>query len=137
MSVQSVLKSNFQFEVGANTGKVQAGAQGFVYILGASAVTQRKAEYKKIIESHSSDHQRSQLLQNEKRVSSFNGSNGPVWILQNTTFKRGQHQGLLDESSYAWFRDQCGSLVAQFKTQQLGNVTVNFLDVDETIGRAA
>lgn len=128
MSVQSVLKSKFQFEINSSI-KTDA----WVYILGSVSQMTKKAELKKIAEQHG----HSQQLKLDKRVVSFVGQKGPVWILQNTEIKKGAHQGLLDESIYAWFRDQSGGLVSQFKTQQLEKIEFNFHEASEDMIRAS
>ena len=128
MSVQSVLKSKFQFEINS-----AIKADAWVYILGSTSQVTKKAELKKIAERHG----HTQQLKLDKRVVSFVGQNGPVWILQNTGVKKGTHQGLLDESLYAWFRDHSGGLVSHFKAQQLEKIELNFHEASETIIRAS
>ena len=131
MTFNSVLRPLFQFEV-----KARLNAAAHVYVLGMTSVSQRKALQKKIIDQHAPEHLRSQLLKNEKRTLYFAGMGGPVWILQNGEVKKGTHSGLLDESEYAWFRDQSGSLASHFKTHQLENVAVEFNGASENIVRA-
>ena len=80
--------------------------EGFVYVLGSSSVASRQKEFKKVVEIHALSHQRKKLLDSEKRQIFFMGLSGPVWIIQAGLVKKGQHAGLLDESDYAWFRDQ-------------------------------
>ncbi len=131
MSVSSVLKTHFQYEINS-----KAKAQGFVYILSSQAAAKRKAEYKNIVETHSFEPQKAQLLQSDKRTVYFNGTAGPVWVLQNDEIKKHQHGGLLAESPYAWFRDQAGSLVSHLKTHQLETMEINFSEANETAVRA-
>lgn len=133
MNVQSVLKSKFQFEINS---KVAPKAQAFVYVLGDVSEARRKADLKKIIEQHSFSQQTVQLLGLDKRVVNFIGQFGSVWILQNAAIKKSGHQGLLDETAYAWFRDQAGTLLGQLKNNSLENVVFNFIEVDESILRA-
>ncbi len=130
MSMQSVLKSFFQFEI-----KTMQDPEGFVYVLGSSTSSARQKEYKKIIEIHGLSHQKKKLLNSEKRQIFFMGLSGPVWIIQAASLKKGQHGGLLDESEYAWFRDQGGSLMAQLRSQGVENILINFMDCRETIIR--
>ena len=130
MSMQSVLKSFFQFEI-----KTMQDPEGFVYVLGSSSAASRQKEFKKIVEIHALSYQRNRLLDSEKRQIFFMGLSGPVWIIQAGLVKKGQHAGLLDESEYAWFRDQSGSLMAQIRSQGIENVLVNFIDCAEQIIR--
>lgn len=130
MSMQSVLNSFFQFEI-----KPMQNPLGFVYVLGSENDGARKKELKKIIDIHALDHQEKNLLASEKRTLHFMGLSGAVWILQNAKVPKGQHGGLLDDSTYGWFRDQGGALVAQFKSQTLDQVLVNFIDCDEAVVR--
>lgn len=130
MSMQSVLKSFFQFEI-----KPLSEPDGFVYVLGSSSQSNREKEFKKIIDSEALSRQVSQLKKTEKRNLSFSGERGPVWILQADSKKRGPHHGLLDESSYAWFRDQSGVVMAQLKAQNLEKVLVTFVDCDAEVVR--
>jgi leucyl aminopeptidase len=130
MSMQSVLKSFFQFEI-----KSMQNPQGFVYVLGSSSKPARLKEYKKIVEIHSLTHQKTNLLQSDKRQTFFSGLNGPVWILQNATIVKGQHQGLMDESTYSWFRDQTGVAYSQIKSHGLQSLLVNFIQCSEAIVR--
>ncbi|MBC7419631.1 MAG: leucyl aminopeptidase family protein [Bdellovibrio sp.] len=126
MSMQSVLNSFFQFQI-----VPMQNPQGFVYVLGSASEVARKKEFKKIIEIHALDHQKKSLLASDKRQNTFTGLSGPVWILQNATIVKGQHDGLLDESLYGWFRDQGGGLLPQFKSQGADQVLINFLDCTE------
>jgi leucyl aminopeptidase len=128
--MQSVLKSFFQFEI-----KAMQNPQGFVYVLGSGASAARQKEYKKIIEIHALSHQKNDLLQSDKRQTFFSGLKGPVWIIQSSAIKAGQHDGLLDESVYSGFRDLSGSLFSQVKAQGITNVILNFLDASDEIIR--
>lgn len=125
--MQTVLKSHFKFDINS---KIEA--QGFVYILGSKTAKHRKNVFKKITDQH----KYKLSLDTAKRVTQFSGLNGPVWILQNTEAQKGTHEGLMDESEYAWFRDQVGILVSQFKANQLDNIEINFNEGSEVIVRA-
>lgn len=133
MGMQSVLKSNFQFEMKSSSKTSQAKkAQGFVYILAAVSATQRKAEFKKIIDEHVPLEEQ----KFEKRALNFAGKNGPVWIIQNNDAKKVSTQSLFDETLYAWFRDQAGSLVGQFKNREIETVELHFMEANEVVIRA-
>ena len=130
MSMQSVLDSFFQFEINS-----KAKADSFVYLLGSGSAVIRARDVKKIIEQHAFDQHKAQLLKSEKALIFFNGQNGPVWILQNRETKKSQHHGMLDESAYAWFRDQAGPLVGQFKNHLCENIVVHFSGLNDVMMR--
>ena len=127
MTVQSVLKNKIRFE---NNSAFKPDA--YVYILSSTSKPAKRAELKKIAAQHAY----LQPLNDDKRTVSFIGKNGAVWILQNAEIKKGSHQGLLDESVYAWFRDQAGSLVANFKSQQFLKIEFNLGNAGTEILRA-
>lgn len=128
MSMHSVLNSNFQFEINSD-----AQTDGFVYILGAASQPLKKSEIRKIAGQHGY----SRHLNDEKKTISFSGQYGPVWILQNFEVKKGTHNGLLDESTYAFFRDHAGALVSGFKSNQLGRIEFNFVEAGENTVRGS
>lgn len=130
MSVQSVLHPFFDFEL-----KSMAEPQGYIFVLGAPNSSRRQSEYKKIIATHAPEAQRKKLQQSDKRSIFFIGLKGPVWIMQSAALPKGNHAGVLDESPYAWFRDQAGSLIAQFRIQQISALALHFVGCDESIVR--
>ena len=111
---------NFEFEKFTSSSKVTTA--GFVYFMGQKSVTQFKA----IVEEHALTWQKAALLENQKDTLYFVGANGPVWILSPPKKTKGQHDGLLDESPYAWARDQFGSMLSHFRVHQLSHVTLKF-----------
>lgn len=138
MKVVPVLKSNFQFEINSSF-KTKAASETKVYILASNSELKRKAEFKKIISEQSFEPQKQHLLESHKPVLNFNGKNGAVWILQlqKSGAKKQGHQGLLDESIYAYCRDQFGSLVSQFKNQSVEAVDFIFIEPVAEVVRAA
>lgn len=130
MSMKSVLEPFFHFEINSKTK-----ADSFVYILG-SADGARSREIKSIIEKHAHFKNKAELLKTEKSSFYFSGQNGPVWILQTRKIKKGQHDGQLDDSVYAWFRDQAGAMVSQFKSQNCENIEFKFAGASDVMIRA-
>lgn len=102
--------------------------KGFVYFLGSSALGQFKA----LIDQHALAWQATSLKQSERDFVYFVGLRGPVWILRPRSKNSSGHQGLLDESAFAWARDQFGSLVSQFKAHQLKAVHVELIESQES-----
>ena len=131
MALANVLDSFFQFSVGA---KIKPDS--FVYILGSSSAGVRHRELKAIIEKHAFAHNKALLLKTEKPILFFIGINGAVWVLQTRETKKSQHHGQLDESPYAWFRDQAGSLPSQFKNNGCENIEINFNGASDLAIRA-
>ncbi len=127
MSIQSALKSNLKFEINPKGSSPHA----VVYVLAQRKSLERKKMFKKFVELHAVDSQKDLLLNSEKKTISFTGKQNAVWILQVHSPSKGQHSGLLDESSYAWFRDQGASLIAQFKSQKISEVNLQLLDLQE------
>ncbi len=124
MSKISVLNSGFQFDLFiSNKAALGDKANAYVYLLRAATSSAKKIEIKKIAEFHSY----SKTVNYEKKSMHFLTENGPVWIL-NYESKKSGHNGLLDESEYAFFRDQSGALVSAFKAQELQTIVFNFVD---------
>lgn len=99
---------------------------GIVYVLGSTNKSQLQKEFKEIVETHAHDFQLDKLLTSDKKLIHFVGLSGPVWILKNLELKKGQHYGLLEESTYAWFRDQAGALFSSVKNLGIENLQVYF-----------
>lgn len=133
MSIRTVTQSLVQFEL-----KWSDKPEGVVYVLGSNNKTKLLNEVKSILESHAHDYQTEKLLATDKRVMHFVGRSGPVWILKNAEQVEGSaHQGLLDESAYAWFRDQAGHVLSASKNLAIENLQVYFSQVKtEEIVRA-
>lgn len=127
MSIHTVVKSNLKFEINPKGPQPNA----VVYILAQRKSAERKKMYKKFVELHALDSQKELLLNSEKKTVSFTGKQNLVWFLQAPDIKKGQHNGLLDESNYTWFRDQGASLVAQFKAQKVTEINLQLLDLQE------
>lgn len=124
MSIRAVTQSLLQFET-----KLSDQPQGIVYVLGSAAKTKLQSEIKSIVDSHAHDFQTKALLQSDKRFIYFVGRSGPVWILKNAENEKGQHYGLLDESTYSWFRDHAGVIFSSCKPLQIENLQFYFSQV--------
>jgi leucyl aminopeptidase len=124
MSILAVTQSLLKFEL-----KWAEKPQGVVYVLGASNKTKLQNEVQSIVDSHAHDFQSRKLLDSDKRVIHFIGRSGPVWILKNADIPRGQHNGLLDESTYGWFRDQAGHVLNSSKNLGIDDLQIYFSQV--------
>lgn len=106
----------------------QKKGQGLVFIVGR----ENKASVKQIIQKHSLPWQKNQLLTQAKEVYQFMSSQGPIWILAPSEKNSAvSHQGLLEESSYVWIRDQVGSLFSVFKAHGLKSVHFELQNIDD------
>lgn len=100
---------------------------GFVYFLGVDDAN----KFTSLLELHALDWQIGSLKTSEKEFLYFVGQQGPVWILRPRTKNSVGHDGLIDESSYTWARDQFGSLVSHFKAHHLKSVQMEFHGTEE------
>lgn len=107
--------------------KIKNTVTGFVYFLGVDD----SHKYAGLVEEHGLDWQAPQLAANEREVVYFSGMKGPVWILRSQGKPTLGHDGLIDESLYAWARGQFGSLVGHFKVHQLKAVHIEFHGTEE------
>ncbi|MFZ3230343.1 MAG: leucyl aminopeptidase family protein [Pseudobdellovibrio sp.] len=132
MSIRTVTQSLLQFEL-----KWAEKPQGVVYVLGSNNKNKLQNEVKSIVDSHAHDFQIKKLLESDKRYIHFVGRSGPVWILKNSELQKGQHQGLLDESAYGWFRDHAGVVLTSSKSLSVENIQVYFSQIKtDEISRA-
>ena len=100
------------------TGK---GPVGWVYLLGE----QDSKLIQRLVNKQALSWQKPDLLKSPRDVLQFTGKSGPVWILRQRKKPAAvSHGGLLEDSSYATFRDGVGSLVSSFKA--LGLLQVGF-----------
>ncbi|HEX7673238.1 MAG TPA: leucyl aminopeptidase family protein [Bdellovibrio sp.] len=114
------------FEIGKEL-KVKNELAGFVYFLGVDDSN----KVKNLIEDHSLQWQTESLMKSERELIYFVGQQGPVWILRPRKKPSAGHEGLIDESQYAWARDQFGGLVSQFRAHQLKAVQLEFHGTEE------
>ncbi|MNK51249.1 Cytosol aminopeptidase [compost metagenome] len=105
--------------------KVKNELTGYVYLLGVDDSN----TFSKLVDQHALAWQKDGLKKNEKETVQFVGKSGPVWILRTKNKNSVGHEGLIDEAAYTWTRDQFGSLVPQFKAQQ---VKVLFVELHGT-----
>lgn len=77
---------------------------------------------KALVESLAPEWQKKSLLKKIKEVTHFTSAHGPVWIISRNKTKSAGHENRLSESDYAWYREQCGSLVGYFKAYDVSEV---------------
>lgn len=82
-----------------------------------------------LIEAHALGWQKKKIAASGKELIHFMGQKGPVWILRARSAPGAvSHGGLLEESSYSFFRDQAGSLLASIKAQSTDVLDVECLE---------
>ncbi|WP_413557738.1 M17 family metallopeptidase [Bdellovibrio sp. HCB209] len=109
------------FDIGKEL-KTKNELTGFVYFLGSEDANKLNG----LVEEHALAWQMESIKKNDKEFMSFVGLQGPVWILRPRGKNSVGHDGLLDEASYTWARDQFGSLVAHFKSHQVKALRIEF-----------
>lgn len=115
-------------------GQAPGKSHGYCYFLG-SAPNNLKIRMDKILREHAMPWQMDELKKSKQNSLSFTGKKGPVWIYRalvsdakKVSTGNVTHHGLLDDSSYASFRDQAGSFFLQFKKGNLSKLQVCFAD---------
>lgn len=131
VSGKSSAKLQFQswiesFELGKEL-KVKNELTGFVYFLGVDDAN----KFTSLVEQHALSWQMDSTKKSDRDVIYFVGHEGPVWILRSRKKNSVGHDGLIDEASYTWARDQFGSLVSHFKAHQLKAVQMEFHGTEE------
>ncbi|WP_413575071.1 M17 family metallopeptidase [Bdellovibrio sp. HCB290] len=109
------------FEIGKEP-KTKNEMTGFVYFLGSEDANKLNG----LVEEHALAWQMESLKKNDKEFIYFIGLQGPVWILRPRGKNSVGHDGLLDEATYTWARDQFGSLVPHIKAHQVKALRVEF-----------
>ncbi len=100
---------------------------GYVYYLG----TNDKNKFLSLAEEHALNWQLADLKKNEREMVFFVGVKGPVWIIRpRRKNETPQHQGLLEESDYAFSRDLFGALFGHFKAHALAQVRLEYIGTD-------
>lgn len=118
----------------SNNSKKQLGPKGFVFIFGYSEI-QKVAETISLL---APAWQKDSLIQSGKEVLHFVSNEGPVWMVCMKARKGPlSHGGRLEDSVYSWHRDTVGGLLAQWKSYQLREVSLQFAGSDEEIERGS
>ncbi len=106
---------------------------GFIHIM-----ADKKSDKNRLVNSLALGWQKEHLMKFDKEITHFNSDMGPVWIIQRKEGKGSlNHFGLLDDSNYAWYREQIGSLTGFFRAYQLKQVSINFYGSNAVVEKAA
>lgn len=88
---------------------------------------QDQHQIKNYIEDLAPEWQKKTLLDNKKELIHFNSNQGPVWILSRSARSNmTSHQGQLEESLYAWARENAGTILQSIKTYKVQQVNLEF-----------
>ncbi len=123
-------QSHLSFGTSIKKGKPQAQ----VFILGEWS----EAAIHELVSERAQSWQSEALDKKTKEFTHFSGAEGPVWILAKraSADSKSSHFGFGEESEHAWYRDQAGSLLNQFKSYDLSEVSMTFLSTSEEQERA-
>lgn len=131
----SVYTDQFSWtDTAKKTTKKANGPKGQAFVVGSSEITKVAEKISQLAPVWQKD----SLIQSGKEVLHFVSAEGPVWIVCMKPRKGPvSHGGLLEDSVYSWHRDTVGGLLAQFKSYQLKDVSLQFLGTDEEIDRGS
>ncbi len=102
-------------------------SKSHIYLLSEGHASQIKS----IVEEHGVGWEKEQARDSEKEWVTFQGEQGPVWVLRPKDVTGGQHSGLLSESLYAKCRDLFGTLVANLRAVSVAEVHLHFVGTTE------
>lgn len=123
-------KSVLSAPLGSVLDQIKIGAtksQAMIYVFGS----EDKHKLQNLIQNKALNWQKKNLEKSNRENLQFVSEEGPVWILSPKA--RGgsvSHGGRLDESAYAWMRDQMGSLLPLFKAYQVETVHIELHNTD-------
>lgn len=106
---------------------------GFVYLLGP----EDHGRYERILSEHGLRWQQEDLRNQNRELSYFQGTTGPVWIAQIRTYPTSAKGTFQKESSYTLARELFGSLVGHFKAHHLEQLHWEVCSADEASLRGA
>lgn len=102
----------------------------FVFVLGV----EDRTRIENIIEDYTTDWQKTSLLAAKKELLHFVSNQGPVWILcrwPRPTVT--SHHGQLEESAYAWARENGGGIFTTLKSYKVSQVIIEMSGTNEEI----
>ena len=124
-SFNSLLSSHINYSAVANFNKLSE-CDAIIYFFGAKESKNRLKNLEALVETHALDFQVDELKKSDKKNIHFIGRNGPVWIVFETPSTATDHGGILNESDYAFARDQFGVILGQVKALKLKSVSIYF-----------
>jgi leucyl aminopeptidase len=123
IEIPSILK-NIKIGPAGRDKKIQA----FAYILGLDDQKTLDLLFRK----HAAPWQKKILSEQKQRETlHFSGKQGPVWIFSRRKRPLSSHHGRLEDSDYAWHRDQVGALISFVKAYHADSLLLRFIATDE------
>lgn len=135
-SFNTLLNPHINFSLVTNFNKLSE-CDAIIYFFGASMAKNKQKNLEALVESHALDFQIDELKKSDKKNIHFIGRNGPVWIVFESTAQASDHAGLLNESGYAFTRDQFGTILGQIKALKLKSVSIYFQGATPEVTEAA
>lgn len=135
-SFSSILEPHINFQIVTNFNKLSE-CDAIIYYFGAKEAKNKVKNLEALVETHALDFQIEELKKSDKKNIHFIGRNGPVWIIFEAAGMASDHDGLLNESAYAFARDQFGAVLGQIKALKLKSVSVYFQGADNTVTEGA
>lgn len=135
-SFSTILEPHINYSLVTNFNKLSE-CDAIVYYFGASMTKNRQKNLEALVESHALDFQAEELKKSDKKNIHFIGRNGPVWIVFESAGVAVDHDGLLNESAYAFARDQFGTILGQIKALKLKNVSIYFQGAESVVSEGA
>ena len=124
-SFNSLLSSHINYSAVANFNKLSE-CDAIIYFFGAKESKNKQKNLEALVETHALDFQADELKKTDKKNIHFIGRNGPVWIIFESSSSATDHGGILNESDYAFARDQFGAVLGQVKALKLKSVSIYF-----------
>jgi leucyl aminopeptidase len=135
-SFSTILEPHINFSSVANFSKLSE-CDAIIYYFGAKEAKNKQKNLEALVETHALDFQVDELKKSDKKNIHFVGRNGPVWIVFESVGMATDHDGLLNESAYAFARDQFGSILGQIKALKLKSVSIYFQGADNVVTEGA
>ncbi|MGE3757659.1 MAG: leucyl aminopeptidase family protein [Pseudobdellovibrionaceae bacterium] len=106
-------------------GQAPGKSTGFCYFFGNA----QNSKLDSVLREHALPYQADEIKKSKASSLHFTGKKGPVWIYRSQANAKSEdlkidHGGLLDDSSYASFRDHAGSFFLQFKKSHAAKLQV-------------
>ncbi|MCM2354244.1 MAG: leucyl aminopeptidase family protein [Pseudobdellovibrio sp.] len=135
-SFSTILEPHIAYSLVSNFNKLSE-CDAIIYYFGGKEAKNKQKNLEALVETHALDFQVDELKKSDKKNIHFIGRNGPVWIVFESTGAATDHDGLLNESAYAFARDQFGTILGQIKALKLKNVSIYFQTADAAVTEGA
>ncbi|AZZ37236.1 aminopeptidase [Bdellovibrio sp. qaytius] len=124
-SFSALLAPLINYSPVANFNKLSE-CDAIIYFFGAKEAKNKQKNIEALVETHALDFQIDELKKSDKKNIHFIGRNGPVWIVFESAPTNTDHSGILNESGYAFARDQFGTVLNQVRALKLKSVSIYF-----------